>query len=432
MRLWAVCWPWAKKTDRWARARHGLWALVFLSLTACQTVPLPSPPKRQPTSPASSVPASPPQSAVPEKAVPEKAVTPPPPGAPAYALLKPVAWSTLPGLAQEDWLASWRPWLQSCQGLMQKPDWQAVCQAAQQVKADDAQAIQAYWQQRFTVYATQQADGAAQGLITGYYQPVLKGARTPGPRASVPLYKTPPDLITVNLSGLFPELKYKRVRGRLQGQTLVPYYTRAEIEQPRTPLAGHELVWVSDAVEAFFLQVQGSGIIELESGERLPVGYADQNGHPYQSIGKLLVERGALTVSEASMQGIKQWGQQHPEQLRALLDANPSYVFFKALPPGLSGPLGALGVPLTASRSIAVDPFYIPLGAPVFLATTYPNSDKPLQQLMHAQDTGGAIKGGVRADVYWGEGEPAGKLAGAMRQTGQLWVWLPNDFPLPR
>lgn len=351
-----------------------------------------------------------------------------------YALLTPASWSAMPGVEGENWIASWPAWLQSCQGLKKKPDWQAVCAAAVTVKADDTGAIKAYWQEYFNVYATQQVEGAQQGLITGYYQPVLKGAKTASERYPVPLYKVPADLITVNLSSLFPDLKYKRVRGRVQGQTLIPYYSRAEIEQLQSPLLGNELLWVNDPVEAFFLQVQGSGIVELESGERIPVGYADQNGHPYQSIGKVLVERGELTASEASMQGIKTWGQQHPDQLQGLLNANPSYVFFKLLPTGLSGPLGALGVPLTPARSIAVDPFYIPLGAPVYMATTYPypDSDKPLQQLMVAQDTGGAIKGGVRADIYWGDGEAAGKLAGSMRQQGQLWVWLPKTFKLPQ
>lgn len=347
-----------------------------------------------------------------------------------FALLKLAIWSELPGINEENWQASWPVWLKSCQGLKLKPDWREVCTQAQMVNASDAIAIQAYWQQYFNVYTGNQADGAQQGLITGYYQPVLKGAAASSPRYSVPLYQTPPDLITVNLSVLFPELKYKRVRGRVQGQTLVPYLTRAEIEQPVSPLAGNELLWVDDAVEAFFLQVQGSGVVELDDGERVHIGYADQNGHPYQSIGKLLVERGEMTASEASMQSIKAWGQQHPEQLRALLNANPSYVFFKRLPAGLSGPLGALGVPLTAQRSIAVDPFHIPLGAPVYLSTTYPNNAQSFQQLMMAQDTGGAIKGGVRADVFWGEGESAGQLAGAMRQQGRVWVLLPKAFKL--
>lgn len=396
--------------------RRCIWLAAAFWLAGCQTLPPTSQP--DPTKPVTPAP---------EKAAGSTTSVPTQP----YALLKAASWADLPGLAKEDWVISWRAWMQSCQGLKNKPDWQAVCSAALTVKADDTTAIRAYWQQYFNVYQTQQLDGAQQGLITGYYQPVLKGARSASERYPVPLYKVPTDLITVNLSALFPELKYKRVRGRVQGQSLVPYYTRSEIEQNQSPLAGNELLWVTDAVEAFFLQVQGSGIIELESGERLPVGYADQNGHPYQSIGKLLVERGEMVASEASMQGIKTWGQQHPDQLRALLDANPSYVFFKLLPAGLSGPLGALGIPLSAARSVAVDPFYIPLGAPVYLASTYPNSQEPLQQLMLAQDTGGAIKGGVRADVYWGDGESAGKLAGAMRQQGQLWVWLPKTFPLP-
>lgn len=403
--------------------------LLITLLAACQTAPpvltpLPPPaPEGTPVPTEPLPPVTPP--ATPSPLPPSVSVQPQP-----YALLKPVDWVAVPGLAQENWLASWPAWLQSCQGLKQKTEWRDVCSQAQRVRASDAIAIRGYWQQYFAVYTTAQADGVAQGLVTGYYQPVLNGAKTASQRYAVPLYKSPADLITVSLNGLFPELKYKRVRGRLQGQTLVPYYTRAEIEQPASPLAGNELIWVENPVEAFFLQVQGSGVVQLDNGERVHIGYADQNGHPYQSIGRLLVERGEMTASEASMQAIKLWGQQHPDQLRGLLNANPSYVFFKALPAGLPGPLGALGVPLTAARSVAVDPLYIPLGAPVYLSTTYPNSSQPLRQLMMAQDTGGAIKGGVRADVYWGEGESAGKLAGAMRQQGQLWVWLPKTFKL--
>lgn len=419
MKLIDVCLP----TRISGTTKPGLLALSLLmafALAGCQSA-APVPPKK-------SSEAKPPLIGAPDAAQSSRPVPTSP-----YALLTPASWSAMPGVENENWIASWPAWLQSCQGLKKKPDWQVVCAAAVTVKADDTSAIKAYWQEYFNVYATQQVEGAQQGLITGYYQPVLKGAKTASERYPVPLYKVPADLITVNLSNLFPDLKYKRVRGRIQGQTLIPYYSRAEIEQLQSPLLGNELLWVNDPVEAFFLQVQGSGIVELENGERIPVGYADQNGHPYQSIGKVLVERGELTASEASMQGIKSWGQQHPDQLQALLNANPSYVFFKLLPTGLSGPLGALGVPLTPARSIAVDPFYIPLGAPVYMATTYPypDSDKPLQQLMVAQDTGGAIKGGVRADIYWGDGESAGKLAGAMRQQGQLWVWLPKTFKLP-
>jgi membrane-bound lytic murein transglycosylase A len=166
----------------------------------------------------------------------------------------------------------------------------------------------------------------------------------------------------------------------------------------------------------------------LENGEQIHVGYADQNGQPYQSIGKLLIDRGELTTDKASMQGIKDWARRNLDKLRDLLNSNPSYVFFRELPNGLSGPLGALGVPLAAERSIAVDARYIPLGAPVFLSTTFPNSAKPLQRLVLAQDTGGAIKGAVRADFFWGAGIDAGRQAGAMKQQGRMWVLLPKGY----
>ena len=230
---------------------------------------------------------------------------------------------------------------------------------------------------------------------------------------------------------MHPELKNKRVRGKLVGNKLVPYLTRADIESNPAPLAGNELVWINDIIDVFFLQVQGSGLVKLDSGEDVHVGYADQNGQAYNSIGRVLVERGELTLDQASMQGIKNWARNNMAKLRDLLNSNPSYVFFRELPAGLPGPLGALGVPITAERSVAIDPKYIPLGAPVFLSTTQPNSQTLLKRLMLAQDTGGAIKGGVRADFFWGAGNEAGKLAGAMKQTGKIWVLLPKDFQFP-
>jgi membrane-bound lytic murein transglycosylase A len=171
--------------------------------------------------------------------------------------------------------------------------------------------------------------------------------------------------------------------------------------------------------------------VKLDTGATIALGYAEQNGYPYRSIGRLLVERGDLPLEKASMQGIKAWAKQNPDKLRELLDYNASYVFFREMPPNLPGPLGALGVTLTARRSIAVDARYIPLGAPVFLATTMPNSRQPLNRLMLAQDTGGAIRGAVRADFFWGFGDEATVYAGRMRQSGKMWVLLPNGYPLP-
>jgi membrane-bound lytic murein transglycosylase A len=248
-----------------------------------------------------------------------------------------------------------------------------------------------------------------------------------------PLYAPPDDLLTIDLSAVNPDLRNMRLRGRLQGRRVVPYWSRAEIESGVAPVNGKELVWVDDAVEAFFLQIQGSGRVRLGNGEVLRLGYADQNGHPYQSIGRTLIERGELQPGEASMQAIQAWAAANPQRLPELLNQNPSYVFFRELqlPDPAVGPIGALGVPLTPQRSIAVDPRYVPLGAPAFLATTWPASDLPLYRLMIAQDTGGAIRGPVRADFFWGFGAEAGALAGRMRQQGRMWVLLPKEMKPP-
>ena len=356
-----------------------------------------------------------------------------------YSLLKPAKWEEIDGLQEDDLSAAWPAWLQSCTSLINKPQlnqaqWQTACSAAKAMpltnnKPNNAEVI-AYLTNYFEVYAAANADGTDSGLITGYYEPELKGSRTKSAQYSYPLYRQPSDLITVELGDIYPELKYKRVRGKLQGSKLVPYNTRAQIEAEPSPMAGNELVWVDDAIDAFFLQIQGSGLVVLENGEKIHVGYADQNGHAYNSIGRILIERGELASGQASMQGIKNWARNNTPKLRELLNGNPSYVFFRELPAGLPGPIGALGVPILAERSVAVDPKFVPLGAPIFLSTTQPNSAKPLKRLMLAQDTGGAIKGGVRADFFWGAGNEAGAKAGAMKQQGKIWVLLPKGFKL--
>jgi membrane-bound lytic murein transglycosylase A len=235
-------------------------------------------------------------------------------------------------------------------------------------------------------------------------------------------------LLTIEVDDLFPELKGERVRGRRENGHVVPYYTRGEIEQGVDSLRGREILWVDDAVELFFLHIQGSGRVRLENGEIVRIGYANHNGHPYRSVGRILINRGELTIASASMQGIKQWGQDNPDRLKGLLAENPAYVFFRELPSDLSGPIGALGVPITPGRSIAVDEKSVPLGAPVYLSTSWPNSNRPLSRLMFAQDKGSAIKGAVRADFFWGFGDEAGELAGRMRQSGEMWVLLPGTI----
>jgi len=344
--------------------------------------------------------------------------------------ISPAEWSDLPGWPDDDLTSAWPAFKHSCTVLLRRPAWHDVCADASQLDSFDSDAIRAWFQAHFKVYRIRQDDGSDNGLITGYYEPLLHGSREPTPKYRYPVYAPPDDLLTIDLGSLYPELKRMRLRGRLEGKKVVPYYSREEIDSGQAPVQGKELAWVDDPVELFFLQIQGSGRIQLQDGSTIRVGYADQNGYPYKSIGKWLVEHGEMTLDKASMQGIKDWARRNPNRLPQLLAENPSYVFFRTLPSGDDGPIGALGVPLTPERSIAVDPRALPLGAPVWLATTEPNSTTPLNRLVMAQDTGGAIRGHVRADFFWGFGDAAGSKAGAMKQEGQMWVLLPDGYPL--
>ena len=364
-------------------------------------------------------------------ACPQCAAPSAPPVQPAARPMQLATWGDLPGWGDDDLTAAWPAFLQSCRALASRPQWplwRAACEEAQGLDAPKAGAVRSFFEARFAPYLLTNPDATTHGVITGYYEPLLRGARTRGNPFEQPVLAVPNDLLTIDLSDVLPDLKFMRLRGRLQGNKVVPYYSRAEINRREQDFADRVLLWVDDAVELFFLQIQGSGRVKLQDGETVRIGYADQNGHPYQSIGRLLVERGELKLEQASMQGIQAWARAHPAKLTELLNANPSYVFFRELSKPTSdseGPPGALGVPLTAERSIAVDPRHVPLGAPVFLSTTQANSTTPLRRLMLAQDTGGAIRGVVRADFFWGFGAEAGKQAGRMKQQGQMWVLLP-------
>jgi membrane-bound lytic murein transglycosylase A len=344
-------------------------------------------------------------------------------------------WSEIPGWETDNVQESWQAFLESCRALRFQAEWAGTCTAAQTVPADSPPSIRAYFQSAFQPYKIVKRTGSSRddtGLVTGYFEPLLYGSRTPSARFLAPLYTPPPDLLTVDLASLYPELKGKRVRGRLEGNKVVPYYTRGELETDPA-LKGHEIVWIDSAFEAMMLEVQGSGRVQLPDGKVIRLQYADQNGQPYHSIGRYLVTIGALTVEQANLPGIREWLMGHPERLREVLDANPSVVFFSEASlgdPNL-GPKGAQGIPLTTGRSIAVDPAWIPLGTPVFLATTLPDSGEPLRRLVIAQDTGGAISGAPRADYFCGSGPQAAALAGRMRQQGSLWLLWPRDVPLP-
>lgn len=405
-------------------AQHFRWALVAaaLLLAACQT---PAPPP----SPAPGPPAPPPQ---------VKTVT--------QARYEPVAIGTVPALADADLLAAWPALLASCRvfergAAPRREAWRAACAKAAQTPVE-AGAIRLYFATEFDgwrVLAETREDKpngegrtvevAERGRITGYYEPQLDGARTPRPPYTVPLYRPPDDLLTIELGSLYPELAGKRVRGRLDGKKVVPYWSRAEATPER--LRGAELLWVSDPIEAFFLQVQGSGRVRLaDEGKTVRVGYADVNGHPYRSIGRWLIDQRELTFDQASMQGIQAWARANPKRLNELLNQNPSAVFFRELPLGdpAAGPVGALGVALTPGYSLAVDPRFIPLGAPLLLATTHPATGAPLSRLMLAQDTGGAITGPLRFDFFWGFGREAGAVAGKQRGEAAAVLLLPKGL----
>jgi membrane-bound lytic murein transglycosylase A len=253
----------------------------------------------------------------------------------------------------------------------------------------------------------------------------------------VPLYRVPDDLLIVDLGTVYPELQGKRVRGRItessSGKRVVPYWSRADIDGAQA-LRGQELLWVDDPIEAFFLQIQGSGRVRLsgktEPGSVVRVGYADTNGQPYRSIGTWLIERGELTLENASMQGIKAWVRANPQRLRELLDQNPSYVFFRELPLGdpAAGPVGAFNVPLTTGVSVAADPQFTPLGAPLIVRSANPVDGGPLVRLVVAQDTGGAIRGPLRFDFFWGTGRTAGEIAGRQRDDVYAWLLVPKGM----
>lgn len=342
--------------------------------------------------------------------------------------LRVVSFADLVGWAEDDLRQAWPAFIASCDVLGKRAVWKEVCASAVMVNAEDVTEVRNFFEGQFIPHVVNNADGSMSGTVTGYYEPLLRGSRIRNGKYQIPLFRVPEDLLTIDLSAVYPELKNMRLRGRVVGNKVVPYFSRAEITD-KNSLAGKELVWVDNAVEAFFLQIQGSGRVYLEeTQETIRVAYGDQNGHPYKSIGRFLVERGDLKLEQASAQGIAAWAVANPTRVQELLNVNPSVVFFKEekLTAASKGPKGALGVPLTAQRSIAIDAQFIPLGVPVFLSTTQPNSDLPLRRLMLAQDTGGAIRGAVRADFFWGFGAEAGERAGKMKQVGSMWVLLPK------
>ncbi|MEN3113345.1 murein transglycosylase A [Uliginosibacterium paludis] len=363
---------------------------------------------------------------------PVKPETPPEaPPAPAYVAAE---WEALPQWRSDRIEEAWPGLIASCKAMRAptiKAAWQEVCDAARALgDKPGAEAMRSFVESRLRPLELNNADGTKEGLITGYYEPLILGSRWKSAKNAVPVHAVPDDLLQLDLGEVYPETKTLRLRGRIEGRKVLPYWSRAQIEAKGDAFPAKVLLWAQDPIDFFFLQVQGSGQVQLSDGSRVRIAYADQNGHPYKSIGRWLIDQGELTLPQASAQGIQKWARENPQRLSELLNVNPSYVFFREEASNGEGPKGSLGVPLTAARAIAVDPRSIPLGVPVFISFTMPDG-KPMQRLVMAQDTGGAIRGRVRADFFWGFGAEAGKLAGQMRQQGRIWVLWPKDAPLP-
>jgi len=351
------------------------------------------------------------------------------------AVYEPIVFEMLPATRPDDWTGAWSAFLQTCRALGKRDAWREACAQVDSVDGRNGRSVQAYFADRFDAYRviTQRVEGERvaetrdTGLMTGYYEPLLRGSRARNGKYTTPIYRVPPDLLVVDLASVHPELSTLRLRGKLQGRRVVPYPSRADITNGE-PLAGNELVWVDDPVEAFFLQVQGSGRVQFDDGTQVRLGYGDQNGHPYRSIGRWLIDQGELKLDQTSMPGIKAWIARNPARAKELLDQNPSFVFFRELPLGdpSVGPVGALGVPLTPGYSLAVDARHVPLGAPLVVSTTDPNSGTALLRPMLAQDTGGAIRGPLRFDFFWGFGADAGQAAGRQKYDVSAWLLVPK------
>jgi membrane-bound lytic murein transglycosylase A len=303
-------------------------------------------------------------------------------------------------------------------GLTRAGDWDSACAAA--ATARDAKAFMIA---HFSAVAIGDANA---GFSTGYYEPEIAGARRPLPGYAVPLYRRPADLIEVDLGAFAADLKGRKLRGRIEGAALQPYPDRAAIMAGALAGKGLELAFAADPFEAFFLEIQGSGRLRLPDGGIMRIGYASQNGRGYVAIGRVLLDRGELQKGQVSMDSILAWLRSHPAEAPALLAANPSVVFFREITGTSvdSGPIGAMGVAVTARVSVAADPAFVPLGAPLLVETTL--GGQPFTATMVAQDTGGAIKGANRIDLFLGAGPQARALASSQAARARILVMLPK------
>ena len=333
------------------------------------------------------------------------------------AKVKKVEFKDIEGFYEDNLPLAFETFKKDCKRAKRYELFKDIC-----LKAETFSNPSEFFTKNFTAYELYNNNGTNNGLITGYYEPLLFGSRTKSEKYKYPIYKTPKDMYTIDLSAAYPELKkYKRLRGKLVNGKIVAYDDREALNK-RDDLEA--IVYVDDEIDLFFLQIQGSGKVQLDSGELINVGYSNQNGHKYFAIGRALLKEGVLKKTGASLQGIKKYLKQNPHRVEEILNKNRSYIFFVERKQSATG---ALGTPLTAGRNLAVDRRYVPLGMPVFINTKNSVNQEKIDRLMVAADVGGAIKGEIRADFYFGNGADAELWAGGMKEKGKLTILVPNE-----
>ena len=333
------------------------------------------------------------------------------------AFLEKQSFEDLDGFEEDDLIFALEVFQKDCKVSKRNRYLEEVCE-----KSFEYTDAKAFFTNEFTPYKLLNPDKSDKGLITGYYEPLLYGSLEKTEQYRYPIYKRPDDLIIVKLTSLYPELKKYRLRGKVEGKYLIPYEPRSKIDGTQKEKFD-VICYVDSKVDRFFLEIQGSGKVQLQDGSIINVGYADQNGRKYYPIGRKLIQDGEIKPQDISLQAIKQWCDENPTKVDKLLHLNPSKVFFKKSDKSATG---SLGTQLVAQRNIAVDRKYIPLGFAVFINTNDPISAQPINKLVVAADTGGAIKGDIRADFFWGNGKNAQLKAGKMAQSGVLTILIPN------
>ncbi|HKE17098.1 MAG TPA: murein transglycosylase A [Kofleriaceae bacterium] len=414
-------------------------ALLALAVAGCRTQHIAA---EHPREHAREQPPAGPAQPQPETPAPP-APTPVPPGPPPEdrLVLQRVSFADLPGWSEDEVGKAIPALVRSCTRLRRlgddeqvgrtdtgglAGDWRRACQRAERVPAADHARARAFFEAEFVPFLASN-NGDPIGRFTGYHEPLLHGSRRRHGKYRTPLYRRPSDLVMVDLSKFLDDARGRRLWGRVVGRQLQPFDTRADIVGGSLAGKKLELFWLDDPIDAFFVQVQGSGRVELENGHEIRVGYAATNGHRYTAIGRVLIEEGHLTRESVSMQSIRAYLESHPRRADEVMNRNESYVFFDTVEG--AGPIGSQGVVLTAERSVAIDRNFIPQSAPLWLDTVAPIAgaagEQPLRRLVIAQDTGGAILGPVRADVYWGGDDAAADVAGRMKSRGRYFLFLP-------